>query len=106
MNITDADLLDHYFKRTALPWSDAEKVGVSGYANAATIATIGPPNAIRVKAQGGACNAAIPLSMRYDKTTNPTGVRCDVYDHMVNIFEIGRASCRERGEGTSLGVEG
>ena len=86
MNITDADLLDHYFKRTALPWSDAEKVGVSGYANAATIATIGPPNAIRVKAQGGACNAAIPLSMRYDKTTNPTGVRCDVYDHMVNIF--------------------
>jgi len=85
MNITDADLLDHYFKRTALPWSDAEKVGVSGYANAATIATIGPPNAIRVKAQGGACNAAIPLSMRYDKA-NPTGVRCDVYDHMVNIF--------------------
>ena len=87
MNITDADLLDHYFKqRTALTWTDPAKVAVSGYANAATIATIGPPNAIRVKAQGGTCNAAIPPSMRYDKATNPTGVRCDVYDHMVNIF--------------------
>jgi len=87
MNITDADLLDHYFKqRTALTWTDPDKVAVSGYANAATIATIGPPNAIRVKAQGGTCNAAISPSMRYDRATNPTGVRCDVYDHMVNIF--------------------
>jgi hypothetical protein len=24
--------------------------------------------------------------MRFDQNTNPTGVRCDVYDHMVNIF--------------------
>ena len=38
------------------------------------------------QAQGGICNAAIPVSMRFDQNTNPTGVRCDVYDHMVNIF--------------------
>ena len=41
---------------------------------------------MRLKAQGGSCNAAIPVSMRFDQSTNPTGVRCDVYDHMVNIF--------------------
>ena len=41
---------------------------------------------MRLKAQGGTCNAAIPVSMRFDQNTNPTGVRCDVYDHMVNIF--------------------
>ena len=24
--------------------------------------------------------------MRYNASTNPTGVRCDVYDHTVNVY--------------------
>jgi hypothetical protein len=39
-----------------------------------------------VKAQGGTCNAIIPKSVQYDANTNPTGIRCDLYDHLVNVF--------------------
>ena len=86
LNVFDADLFLHYIQRTALTWTNAQQVAATGYATATTSATIGPSNAVRLKAQGGTCNAAIPVSMRFDQNTNPTGVRCDVYDHMVNIF--------------------
>jgi hypothetical protein len=85
LNVTDGDLLFHYFAGSALPWTDDEKNAVTGYPSVATIAALGPPNAIRVKAPGS-CNAAIPASLIYNKVTNPHGVRCDVYDHMVNIY--------------------
>jgi Tannase-like family of unknown function (DUF6351) len=86
-NISDADLFYNYLKNNSeLAWSDAEIEAATGYPTVTTLATIGPPNAVRVKAQGGACNPAIPANMIYDRTTNPKGVRCDVYDHMVNVF--------------------
>jgi len=86
LNVTDADLFLHYLQQNTVAWSDAEKIAASGYPNVTTLSTIGPGNALRTKAQGGTCNAAVPVSMRYDRLTNPTGVRCDLYDHMVNIF--------------------
>jgi hypothetical protein len=58
----------------------------SGYPTVTTLATIGPPLAIRIKAQGGTCNAIIPTSDQYDAKTNPKGIRCDIYDHTVNVF--------------------
>ena len=86
-NISDADIIFHYLAaNTELTWSDAQIEAASGYPTVTTLATIGPPNAIRLKAQGGACNAAIPKDQVYDRATNPKGVRCDVYDHMVNVF--------------------
>ena len=86
-NITDADLFEHYLTTgTSLAWSNAQILAATGYPTVTTLTTIGAPNAIRVKAQGGTCNAIIPKSTQYDATTNPTGVRCDVYDHLVNVF--------------------
>jgi len=85
-NITDADIFLRYLKHTTLTWTEAQIVAATGYPNSTTLTTIGPGNAVRTKAQGGTCNAAIPVGMRYDATTNPHGVRCDIYDHMVNIF--------------------
>jgi len=85
-NITDADLFYHYLQNTSLTWADAQIEAATGYPTATTVATIGPPNAVRVKAQGGVCNAVIPKSAQYDAATNPTGIRCDVYDHLVNVF--------------------
>jgi hypothetical protein len=86
-NISDADLFYNYLKnQSELAWSDAEIEAATGYPDVTTLATIGPPNAVRLKAQGGTCNAAIPANMRYDRATNPKGVRCDIYDHMVNVF--------------------
>jgi Tannase-like family of unknown function (DUF6351) len=86
LNVFEADLFLHYIQHTSLPWTNAQQVAATGYATVTTPASIGPSNAVRLKAQGGTCNAAIPVSMRFDQNTNPTGVRCDVYDHMVNIF--------------------
>jgi Tannase-like family of unknown function (DUF6351) len=86
-NITDADLFFNYLKNhSELAWSNAQILAATGYPTVTTLATIGPGNAVRVKAQGGVCNAAIPANMIYDRTTNPKGVRCDIYDHMVNVF--------------------
>ena len=86
-NITDADLFENYLKHgTTLTWSDAQIEAATGYPTVTTLTTIGAPNAIRVKAQGGTCNAIIPQSVQYDAETNPTGIRCDIYDHLVNVF--------------------
>jgi Tannase-like family of unknown function (DUF6351) len=86
-NITDADLFLHYLNTNAtVSWSDAQIEAATGYPTVTTLSTIGPGNAIRVKAQGGTCNAIIPKSVQYDAQTNPTGIRCDLYDHLVNVF--------------------
>jgi hypothetical protein len=86
-NITDADLFLHYLSTTAtLTWSDAQIEAATGYPTVTTLSTIGPGNALRTKAQGGTCNTIIPKSVQYDAKTNPTGIRCDLYDHLVNVF--------------------
>jgi hypothetical protein len=32
------------------------------------------------------CPATLPLAQRYHALTNPSGVRCSIYDHTVNVF--------------------
>ena len=86
-NITDADLFLNYLQhKTSLTWSDAQIEAATGYPTVTTLQTIGPGNAVRTKAQGGTCNSIIPKSVQYDASTNPTGIRCDLYDHLVNVF--------------------
>jgi len=85
LNLTDADLMAHYFKDTKLRWSDKEKAAAAGYPNATTAGTLAPL-AVRIKAESGDCNAVIPESARFSRTENPTGARCDLYDHAVNVF--------------------
>ena len=85
MNLTDADLMQHYFKHAKVPWSEKEQAAATGYPNATTAETIGTLG-VRIKAEGGDCNAAIPENVRFTRAKNPDGVRCDVYDHAVNIF--------------------
>ena len=86
-NITDADLFEYYLtNRSTVTWSDAQIEAATGYPTTTTLTTIGAPNAIRIKAQGGTCNSIIPKSIQYDAKTNPTGIRCDLYDHLVNVF--------------------
>ncbi len=35
---------------------------------------------------GSTSCASVPVAQRYDPATNPTGVRCTVYDHTVNVY--------------------
>jgi len=85
LNQTEADLLAHYFTHTALPWTAEQQRAATGYPNATTAANVGA-YAIRIKAQGGVCPEQIPVSTRFDRATNPSGVRCDIYDHYVNVL--------------------
>jgi hypothetical protein len=90
LNVTDADLFLRYLNNTSPRWTDAQVIAATGYPNVSTLTTIGPSNAVRTKSQGGVCNAAIPVEQRYDGATNPTGVRCNIYEHFVNT--LGRDS--------------
>jgi hypothetical protein len=85
LNLTDADLMAHYFAHTTVSWSNKEQAAASGYPNETTAGTLAPLG-VRIKAEGGDCNAAIPESVRFTRAKKPDGVRCDVYDHAVNVF--------------------
>lgn len=89
LNLTDADLMQHYFQNAQTPWSDAQKISATGYPNIGTMKSLAA-QAVRIKAEGGACKSDIPESTRFNRATNPTGVRCNVYDHAVNV--LGRDS--------------
>jgi hypothetical protein len=86
--ITDAWLLDDYFtaRQAAMGWSDEQKRRVTGFLvyNTAPNIEVG---AHRIDPRPGTTScAAVPLAQRYDPATNPTGVRCTVHDHTVNVY--------------------
>jgi hypothetical protein len=104
LNQTDADLLAHYFAHTSLQWTAEQQSAASGYPNATTAANVGS-YAIRVKAQGGACPEQMPPDARFDRTTNPSGVRCDIYDHYVNVLGRDPATGAARRPLDNVGVQ-
>jgi hypothetical protein len=86
--ITDAWLLDDYFtaRQAAMGWSDEQKRRVTGFLvyNTAPNIEVG---AHRIDPRPGTTScAAVPVAQRYDPATNPTGVRCTVHDHTVNVY--------------------
>jgi hypothetical protein len=86
--ITDAWLLDNYFNtRATVPWTAEQKRRVTGFLLYETAPNVAL-GARRIDPRGnisGTCGT-LPLALKYDPVTNPLGVRCDVYDHTVNIF--------------------
>ncbi len=90
--ITDGWLLDTYFNRTDIvAWMPEQKRQVTGFLNYLTAPNIAV-GARRIdpvtRAPGtlGTSCIAVPAAQRYDPSTNPTGVRCTVYDHTVNVY--------------------
>jgi hypothetical protein len=82
--ITDAWLLDNYFNtRATVPWTLEQKRQVTGFMvyNTAPNVAVG---ARRIDPDSSC--GVVPVAMRYNAVTNPTGVRCDVYDHTVNVY--------------------
>ncbi|MEO3889468.1 DUF6351 family protein [Nonomuraea sp. B5E05] len=83
--ITDARLLDHYFREVAPDaFSQEQQQTVSGFGRWESIANLG---------RGGGridprifCPGRLPAPLRYHPENNPTGARCDVYDHTVNVY--------------------
>ncbi len=82
--ITDAWLLDNYFNtRAGVPWTAEQKRLVTGFGvyNTAPNVAVG---ARRIDPDASC--GTLPVALRYNAVTNPTGARCDVYDHTVNVY--------------------
>jgi uncharacterized tannase-like protein DUF6351 len=82
--ISDARLLANYFDKLAgsVTFTDEQQRQIAGLGQLATLKTNSlNPGRITV---GEYCS--LPEAMRYDPVRNPTGARCDVYDHAVNVW--------------------
>lgn len=91
MTVGDCGLLEHYYERTSLNWSAAQKVAVSGH-NLLSGTQLNSICASWVQAflplldPKNGCDSAVPMELRYDAQTNPQGVRCTLQDGNINIF--------------------
>ena len=82
--ISDSRLLANYFDTLAgsVTFTDEQKRQISGLGQLATLKT-GSLNPGRITV-GEYCT--VPEALRYDAVKNPTGARCDVFDHAVNVW--------------------
>jgi hypothetical protein len=84
--ITDARLLNSYFKsRASVPFTDDEKRAVAGFLTLATMVQVDEDGAGRIHVTEF-CPEVLPAALRYHPQSNPTGARCDVYDHTANAY--------------------
>jgi len=81
--ISDARLLANYFDNAgSVKFTDEQQRQIAGLGQLATLKTNSlNPGRITV---GEYCS--LPDALRYDPAKNPTGARCDVYDHAVNVW--------------------
>ena len=86
-SITDMRLLGNYFQNTAPNSITAEQQkAVAGALLQETIYTgTVYRGALRI-APDEFCPAELPVAQRYNATTNPTGTRCSIYEHMINVL--------------------
>jgi len=86
-SITDMRLLGNYFQNTAPNTVSAEQQkAVAGALLQETIYTgTVYRGALRI-APDEFCPSELPVGQRYNATTNPTGTRCSIYEHMINVL--------------------
>jgi hypothetical protein len=99
---SDGHLLTHYFAVTnPAGFTDPQKVAISGYKglqaflDAANQSGRTDPISGRVDIAGyssGTFSASVPVALRYNPATNPTGARGTVYDHGKNVYGIDKTT--------------
>jgi hypothetical protein len=83
--ITDARLLNHYFTGTNPgAFTSEQQRRVTGFYTLATMPNVSF-GAGRITPTEF-CPGVLPRAQRYNAITNPTGARCDVYDHTINVY--------------------
>ncbi|MFU8852033.1 DUF6351 family protein [Micromonospora sp. SL1-18] len=101
--LTDARLLDTYFTGGAtIAWTNEQKRKAAGFATAAMIAAMSR-GAARIDPQQ-TCDM-VPAQLRYDPASNPTGVRCGVFDHAINVYGPDRATGFARRPLSNVGIQ-
>ncbi|MFI8436986.1 DUF6351 family protein [Streptomyces sp. NPDC079020] len=106
--LSDAQLLNHYFKNVAPDaFTQEQQRAVSGFGKWESIGSL-------ARAAGRIdptvyCPAQLPVAQRYHPVTNPDGARCDVYSHAVNVYgevpETGKARRPLDNTGIQYGLE-
>ncbi len=84
MTITDARLLNRYFMRAGVPFTEDQKRAVAGFLTNATMMNV-DEDAGRIQVSEF-CPKTLPQALWYHPTTNLKGARCDVFDHAVNAY--------------------
>lgn len=82
--LTDSRLLDNYFTVIGDALTGEQKRAISGVAELKNIPA-SAPLAGRINPTEY-CPPGLPFELRFDLKKNTTGVRCDLYDHNVNLY--------------------
>lgn len=86
--MTDARLLHRYFQNfyftPLFDYTETEKQAISGLQAIGTLKRMDDGPADRIRPTG--CPSVLPFAERYDPVTNPDGARCDIFDHLVNVW--------------------
>jgi hypothetical protein len=77
----DSQLLYRYYTKVGEALSEKQKLAILGEARVKDFTT----DIDRIRS-AGTCPAQLPKSQTYDLVANRTGVRCDVFDHTVDVF--------------------
>jgi hypothetical protein len=85
----DCVLLDHSLKASKVPWTEPQKTAISGFGTWAHCEIFPKYNLVysdpKLCTTEGA-DHALPADTLYDRSTNPKGVRCDLYSNEINVF--------------------
>jgi hypothetical protein len=85
-NVVDCTLLAHAFDTGAQMWTEEQKTAVSGFATWGTCSRVWNRSFTPAWVLATSCETVVAKSLVYDAKTNPTGVRCALYDNAVNLF--------------------
>ena len=86
-SITDQRLLGNYFKnKVPGAFTDEQQRLVAGVHSIKTLYTATVYDGAMRIAPDSYCPATLPQAQRYNASTNPTGVRCSIYDHNINVY--------------------
>lgn len=83
----DCRLLNNYFTNTTTGQglNDAQKRAITGM-SVATGCSVLANGADVIRAQEGCIESVVPVSAIFDPLTNPNGIRCTLWDNMVNVY--------------------
>ena len=85
MTVVDCGLLDRYYDRSKLKWSEIQRDQISGQLDVGICKDWDSEFLSNLDPVDG-CSGAVPKAVRYNALKNPKGVRCTLQDATVNIW--------------------